>query len=157
MQNNFQNMFHFYDSLLRFMGKGPILMFVIMVPTLKKSTKPKATRRVLKLEFWINVYRINFCQLIKHPKSCLIIQSEGRARAASHIWSHFNFQPEGKMQAFFQSKSHFKVQPVGRMRTLSQSAIKSQSYIRIPLSMISPCWKRFHWIIYVRKSELSDH
>ena len=50
MQNNFQNMFHFYDSLLRFMGKGPILMFVIMVPTLKKSTKPKDTRRVLKLE-----------------------------------------------------------------------------------------------------------
>ena len=32
------------------MSKGPKLMFVMRTPTLKKMTKPKATRRVFKLD-----------------------------------------------------------------------------------------------------------
>ena len=51
IQNDFQNMFKFYDSLYGFMSKGRILMFVMVAPTLKKMVKPKTTRRVFKLDF----------------------------------------------------------------------------------------------------------
>ena len=43
-------MFNFYDSLYGLMSKGPILMFVIVAPTLKKTIKQKTTRRVFKLD-----------------------------------------------------------------------------------------------------------
>ena len=49
IQNDFQNMFNFYDSLYGFMSKGPILMLVMVKLTLKETIKPKTTRRVFKL------------------------------------------------------------------------------------------------------------
>ena len=47
-QNDFQNMFRFYDSVY---DRGPILMFVMVATTLgEKPVKIETTRRFFKLE-----------------------------------------------------------------------------------------------------------